>query len=767
MTVGKISFLLPQNREVAELGLRLKEASDNVSTNHIGLQVSAKRPIIKKVLEAMASGIDVSPLFGDVVKAASTKDLVQKKLAYMYIATQAERNADLVILAINTFQKDLQDENPFVRGLALRTLCSMRLSDYVNYMLESLSHALGDSSPYVRKTALISVIRVFHLSPKHVMDASLIDQIYNTLRDRDSEVVANGIAALNEMLHFQGGMTMNKKVAHYLLQRFREFNEWHRCLVLNILCVYKPESEEEIFDIMNLLDDNLRHHNSGVQLATVKLFIQLTLDVPEVHEALYERIKEPLLTLLSSSIPEITYSCLEHLYLLIHSHKLLQDDYRKFYRRTKEPSYVTMKKLDLLQKTVMETSAKEIVDEISGYILGDDAGVTKKSIQTIAKISLQIKSVLNYSLDIFIKLLETGIDIVVSVIITVIEDLLTESPGKFDEFFSVLPSVWSSIDLKSPAGPAFLNLLTTIGSSLPESPYILESLIDNINNYPSTLFRVQLLNSTVALFLKRPAECQGMLTRLFKNTMGSTERFEVRERAKFLFRLLKHDIDTVKKICAYEPRETLKTQDEDGSSYQVLPLHEFNTLSIIHGKPQGRFIVENVELDIQVKEGATLSNDSPDFDKILTDLSSESLINVSEVNNHTLSSTISMEAKTFKSCWDKFTIRVQKEVSIIELSTLLTTSTITLDSIECILEENNIMTMASGDANGVMKFFLYAQDSNSQELSLCELKINRSAQASICIKSGHLTQNVSPVSIEGGNESVKKNTTSQFSNFLS
>ena len=120
--------------------------------------------------------------------------MVQKKLAYMYISTQAEQNADLVILAVNTFQNDLQNENPFVRGLALRTLCSMRfilqslfhnnyiiiklilfffplirLTDYVPYMLESLSHALIDSSAYVQKTALISCIKLFHLSPKHVL----------------------------------------------------------------------------------------------------------------------------------------------------------------------------------------------------------------------------------------------------------------------------------------------------------------------------------------------------------------------------------------------------------------------------------------------------------------------------------------------------------------------------------------------------------------------------------------------------------------------
>jgi hypothetical protein len=68
MSSEKVSFLdQQQNREVIELGLRLKEASENV-INHMGIQQTAKRPIIKKVLETMAAGIDVSPLFGDVIK---------------------------------------------------------------------------------------------------------------------------------------------------------------------------------------------------------------------------------------------------------------------------------------------------------------------------------------------------------------------------------------------------------------------------------------------------------------------------------------------------------------------------------------------------------------------------------------------------------------------------------------------------------------------------------------------------------------------------
>ena len=70
------------------------------------------------------------------------------------------------------------------------------------------------------------------------------------MRDRDPEVVANDIVALNEIFHSEGGMTINTNIAHYLLQRLREFNEWHQCLVLDILTQYKPSSEDENFDIM-------------------------------------------------------------------------------------------------------------------------------------------------------------------------------------------------------------------------------------------------------------------------------------------------------------------------------------------------------------------------------------------------------------------------------------------------------------------------------------------------------------------------------------
>ncbi len=46
-----------------------------------------------------------------------------------------------------------------------------------------------------------------------------MDILYQMLRDNDAQVVSNCIAALSEILAREGGMVVNKKIAHYLLNR--------------------------------------------------------------------------------------------------------------------------------------------------------------------------------------------------------------------------------------------------------------------------------------------------------------------------------------------------------------------------------------------------------------------------------------------------------------------------------------------------------------------------------------------------------------------
>ena len=52
------------------------------------------------------------------------------------------------------------NEDPLVRGLALRSLCSLRLESILEYVEKPLKKGLNDISAYVRKTAILGVLKV-------------------------------------------------------------------------------------------------------------------------------------------------------------------------------------------------------------------------------------------------------------------------------------------------------------------------------------------------------------------------------------------------------------------------------------------------------------------------------------------------------------------------------------------------------------------------------------------------------------------------------
>ena len=174
-----------------------------------------KREVIKKVIAYMTLGIDVSKLFSEMVMACYTRDVVQKKLIYTYLVTYAQLKPDLALLTINTLQKDCRDEDPVVRGLALRSLCSLRVPNLAEYVMVPLRSCLQDQAAYVRKTAAVGIAKLAEANADIVKHSDLIDVLYNMLRDREPHVIVNVIYALNEVLDAEGGMAINSNIIKY------------------------------------------------------------------------------------------------------------------------------------------------------------------------------------------------------------------------------------------------------------------------------------------------------------------------------------------------------------------------------------------------------------------------------------------------------------------------------------------------------------------------------------------------------------------------
>lgn len=50
---------------------------------------------------------------------------------------------------------------------------------------------------------------------------------------------------------------------------------------------YIPSDSDESFDMMNILEDRLQHTNSAVVLATIKVFLHLTISMADIHQQVF------------------------------------------------------------------------------------------------------------------------------------------------------------------------------------------------------------------------------------------------------------------------------------------------------------------------------------------------------------------------------------------------------------------------------------------------------------------------------------------------
>ena len=264
---------------ISEIKTALRELSSNKAS-----EAKQKRDIIQKVVGYMTLGLDMSSVFMEILMQAQTRDVVQKKCVYLYLVHYATIDPQKTMMAISTLQKDCFDEDPIIRGLALRSLCSVRVKELTEYVVDPLKKGLCDNTPYVRKAAVIGCLKLYLTSPETAKTFRVNEQLLGMVRDRDPQVIANCLYVLNEIYITTGGLKLDHKTIVYLLNRMRDFNDWAQCMLLEVVSRHEPKDQSELIDIMNLLETRLKSTNCGVILAITKVFLHLTSEIPKLHK---------------------------------------------------------------------------------------------------------------------------------------------------------------------------------------------------------------------------------------------------------------------------------------------------------------------------------------------------------------------------------------------------------------------------------------------------------------------------------------------------
>mmetsp|Transcript_16779 Transcript_16779/g.25356 ORF Transcript_16779/g.25356 Transcript_16779/m.25356 type:complete len:794 (-) Transcript_16779:8-2389(-) len=553
-----------------------------------------KRDIIKKVIAYMTLGIDVSRLFTEMMLAIETRDLVIKKMVYLFLCNYATSHPELAQMCTNTLVKDCGNDDPMVRGLALRSLCSLRLPQMVEYISEPLRRSLTDGHAYVRKTGVMGILKLHHLDADALEQSQMVDILYDMLRDPDAQVVSNCILVLNEIMQSSGGMAINRAIMMHLLNRIHEFSEFGVIVVIELIPRYIPANDDEAYAIMTLLDPVLKTSNAGAVLAVIQAFLSLSHHLEEdMTRHVLTRIKAPFVTLLSAGSSEVGHVHLQNAHALVDlSPGIFDDEYRQFYiKEGHDPTHVQYLKVSLLPKLANPSNAPDIVSELAENVYNTTPKLSRLAVRAMTRIACRNVGGSGCEQSVALRLVEwldSTVDHVCSEAATALVNLVRCHPQLKEIIAPPLPRALKYV--QEPSGRASLiYLLGECGTD--EAPYALEKVIDAYEKEDSSAVRMALLTATTRLFFQRPPEVQNMLGRLLAKVTDDVSNQDLHDRGLFYYRLLTSGQESIVSAAVKTaPSSSDLFAEENDAALRKELMKEFNTLSILYGKSSENFI---------------------------------------------------------------------------------------------------------------------------------------------------------------------------------
>jgi len=563
----------------------LKEELDNPKEDK-------KKEGVKKVIAAMTVGKDVSILFPDVVKCMNTQNLELKKLVYLYIMNYAKSNPDLAILAVNTFVQDAQHPNPLIRALAVRTMGCIRVNRITEYLCEPLRKCLKDGDPYVRKTAAVCVAKLHDINPELVQEQGFLDMLRDLLSDSNPMVVANAVAALSE-IDENASTEVFKINAHNLnklLAALNECTEWGQVFILNSLASYMPKDSREAENICERVTPRLQHANSAVVLGAVKVLMKYmdAIQSQEVVKGLCKKMAPPLVTLISKE-PEIQYVALRNINLIIQKRPaILQYEMKVFFCKYNDPIYVKMEKLEIMMMLVSERNVEQVLLEFKEYATEVDVEFVRKAVRAIGRCAIKLEKAAERCIHVLLELIQTKVNYVVQEAIIVIKDIFRRYPNRYESIIATLCENLDTLD-EPEAKASMIWIIGEYAERIDNADELLSAFLDNFKDENAQV-QLQLLTSSVKLFLKKPKTAQALVQKALDLATQETDNPDLRDRGYVYWRLLSTDPEAAKAVVLGE--KPLISDDTTQLEPTLLDelITNLSTLSSVYHKPPETFI---------------------------------------------------------------------------------------------------------------------------------------------------------------------------------
>lgn len=516
-----------------------------------------RKQAAKKCVALMRAGENVQSLFASMLRCVKTPDLELKKLTYLYLVQYSTQEPEQAIMAVNTFIQDTSDHNPIVRALAIRTMSRIKLENVAEHMITPLKKTLSDPDPYVRKTAVFSVAKLYDFVPEAVENAGLFNDMLKLLKDDNPMVVSNCTAAIFEINERRTSpiFELNSDTIGPILSAFSACSEECQTILLDALARYTPTSSDDASFLIDRLIPFLKHSNPAVVIGSFKCIFQFMEHDSRNPAELFPQIIPPFITLVTSAEYEVQYVILRTLSLFVLKYpKALSKEIRVFFCKYNDPSYVKMEKLDIIVTICGQQTAQLVLDELQEYSNSVDVAFVQKSIRAIGQIAIKIEAAARRCVDILVQLVQGKADYALEESIIVMTDILRKYPGVFE---SVIGTVCHGLDtIKAPRAKAAGIWI------LGEYCHIIENVDDILDPYLDTfhdeepLVQLQIISSLVKVYVERPEQTKDQLQFILTEATKDGNCPDVKNRALVYWRLLSSEASIAKDVVVF-PKDTV------------------------------------------------------------------------------------------------------------------------------------------------------------------------------------------------------------------
>ncbi|TYG58101.1 hypothetical protein ES288_D08G195700v1 [Gossypium darwinii] len=156
-----------------------------------------KEYIIRLVYVEML-GHDASFGYIHAVKMIHDDSLLVKRTGYLAVTLFLNEDHDLIILIVNTIQKDLKSDNYLVVCAALNAVCKLINEETIPAVLPQIVELLAHPKEAVRKKAIMALHRFYQKSPSSV--SHLVSNFRKRLCDNDPGVMGATLCPLFDLI---------------------------------------------------------------------------------------------------------------------------------------------------------------------------------------------------------------------------------------------------------------------------------------------------------------------------------------------------------------------------------------------------------------------------------------------------------------------------------------------------------------------------------------------------------------------------------------